>query len=669
MSLPDFAALNERRAEAGLSTFMNPRNSAAGTIRQLDPALAAERPLSHVVLRDRRHRGARARLALGGARVAARARLPRQRRRRPARQRGRGRRPLPRLAGAPRRARLRDRRRGRQGRRRRAAAAARASSGRDPRWAIAWKFPPTTAVTTLHEVLWNVGKFGDLHPFARLEPVHVGGVTVKMATLHNEEDLARKDVRPGDEVIVLRAGDVIPQVLSPAPHAVERADRAPVPRPPERCPSCDTPTVKPEGAVFTRCPNRDCPDRRWQLLKAFAARDGHRRARREAGRGAPGARARPHGRRLLPADAPSSSPSSTASAQVSAEKLAARDRGLQGAAVRRRAVRGRDRGRRLRHRPQPRGAVPHARRAAGRDAGADRRDARRRPEARRAHPRPARRPADARAARGPARRSACGSSRRARRPARARCASRRSCSPARCPTSRASRRPSGSSPRAARSRARCRARRATSSPAPRRRLQAREGRAARRARDRRGRAARAARRRRVQGEPRMSRPAGRGRLGACRSTPSSGAPRALEARRELVDGITQAFVIAFGVRPEQLQGTSTRSTTSTGRAAACWPIDDHRPSLSGPKTRSGADLGVRLHRAGDVHARRDAELGEDAAHVRLDGLLAEEQLGGDLAAGHPRRDEAGDPSPAVSASAVARAPAAGPVSAAEASTA
>ena len=164
--------------------------------------------------------------------------------------------------------------------------------GRDPRWAIAWKFPPTTAVTTLHEVLWNVGKFGDLHPFARLEPVHVGGVTVKMATLHNEEDLARKDVRPGDEVIVLRAGDVIPQVLSPAPHAVEHPDRAPVPRPPERCPSCGTPTVKPEGAVFTRCPNRDCPDRRWQLLKAFAGGDGRRRARREAGRRAAGARAR-----------------------------------------------------------------------------------------------------------------------------------------------------------------------------------------------------------------------------------------------------------------------------------------------------------------------------------------------------------------------------------------
>jgi DNA ligase (NAD+) len=269
MSLPDFAALNERRAEAGLSTFMNPRNSAAGTIRQLDPALAAERPLSMwcygigateglelgshwEALEWLREHGFRvngdvARLDTEDE-VVARC-----------------------LAWQERRGALEfeidgvvvkvddvelQRRLG--------------VVGRDPRWAIAWKFPPTTAVTTLHEVLWNVGKFGDLHPFARLEPVHVGGVTVKLATLHNEEDLARKDVRPGDDVIVLRAGDVIPQVLSPAPHAVERPDREPVPRPPERCPFCDTPTVKDAG-VFTKCPNRDCPERRWQLLKAFAA--------------------------------------------------------------------------------------------------------------------------------------------------------------------------------------------------------------------------------------------------------------------------------------------------------------------------------------------------------------------------------------------------------------
>jgi DNA ligase (NAD+) len=142
--------------------------------------------------------------------------------------------------------------------------------GRDPRWAIAWKFPPTTKVTTLKSIMWNVGKFGDLHPFGALEPVHVGGVTVKLATLHNEEDLRRKDIREGDEVIVLRAGDVIPQIVSPAPHAVERPDRSPPPEPPARCPSCNTKTVKDVG-VFTKCPNRDCPARRWQLMKHFVS--------------------------------------------------------------------------------------------------------------------------------------------------------------------------------------------------------------------------------------------------------------------------------------------------------------------------------------------------------------------------------------------------------------
>ena len=246
--------------------------------------------------------------------------------------------------------------------------------GRDPRWAIAWKFPPTTAVTKLNDIMWNVGKFGDLHPFASLEPVQVGGVTIKLATLHNEEDLARKDVRVGDEVIVLRAGDVIPQVVSPAPHALENPDRSPPPRPPERCPFCDTPTVK-EDSVFTKCPNRDCPERRWQLLKAFAAImdiDGlgekqvarlqqqglvrtfadFYRLTKDADHGARGLR------RGLGGEA------------------AGRDRGLAAGSVRARAVRARDRGRRLRHRAQPRPALPLDRRAARRHAGADRRHAR-----------------------------------------------------------------------------------------------------------------------------------------------------------------------------------------------------------------------------------------------------------------------------------------------------
>jgi DNA ligase (NAD+) len=93
-----------------------------------------------------------------------------------------------------------------------------------------------------------------------------------MATLHNEEDLARKDIREGDEVIVMRAGDVIPQVVSPAPHAVERRDRLPPPRPPARCPFCATPTVKPPDHVFKKCPNTSCPGRQWQLLSHFVSR-------------------------------------------------------------------------------------------------------------------------------------------------------------------------------------------------------------------------------------------------------------------------------------------------------------------------------------------------------------------------------------------------------------
>jgi DNA ligase (NAD+) len=138
---------------------------------------------------------------------------------------------------------------------------------------VAWKFPPTTAVTRLERVAWNVGRTGHLVPFAVLSPVVVGGVTVKLATLHNEEDLVRKDVRDGDDVIVLRAGDVIPQVVSPAPDTVGRRGRSAPPRPPARCPACQTPTVKPQDGVWTICPNRvGCPGQQWQALKHFVSR-------------------------------------------------------------------------------------------------------------------------------------------------------------------------------------------------------------------------------------------------------------------------------------------------------------------------------------------------------------------------------------------------------------
>jgi DNA ligase (NAD+) len=251
---------------------MNPRNSAAGTIRQLDPRLAAERPLSMWCygvgatdglslashwealswLRDHGFRVNEDVVRLDDEEEVVRQCLAWQERRGALDFEIDG--VVVKVDDVELQRRL-------------------GVSGRDPRWAIAWKFPPTTKVTTLHGISWNVGKYGDLHPFAELEPVGVGGVTVKLATLHNEEDIARKDIRVGDEVIVLRAGDVIPQVLSPAPHAVERPDRSPPARPPERCPSCGTPTEKPEGVVFTRCPNRGgCPGQQFQLLKHFASR-------------------------------------------------------------------------------------------------------------------------------------------------------------------------------------------------------------------------------------------------------------------------------------------------------------------------------------------------------------------------------------------------------------
>jgi DNA ligase (NAD+) len=109
-------------------------------------------------------------------------------------------------------------------------------------------------------------------PFAMLEPVHVGGVTVSTATLHNEEDLARKDAREGDEVIVTRAGDVIPRVVAPVTQRRE-GKRLRRPKPPKRCPVCDTPTVKPEDSVFTICPNRTgCPGQTFQQVKHFVHR-------------------------------------------------------------------------------------------------------------------------------------------------------------------------------------------------------------------------------------------------------------------------------------------------------------------------------------------------------------------------------------------------------------
>jgi DNA ligase (NAD+) len=269
LPLAAFARLNEQRAAAGEPTFMNPRNSAAGSIRQLDPALAASRPLAmwtygigeveglefethHEWLDWLREHGFRVNTDVGVHdtvdEVVAACHEWQERRDRLDFE----------IDGVV--VKVDDLDLQRQ----------LGVVGREPRGAIAWKFPPTTATTTLQQVSWNVGRTGHMVPFAELEPVQVSGVIVKLATLHNEEDLLRKDVRPGDEVIVMRAGDVIPQVVSPTSRAQRSKSRSDPPRPPERCPACDTPTIKPEGSVWTICPNRaGCPGQVFQAVKHF----------------------------------------------------------------------------------------------------------------------------------------------------------------------------------------------------------------------------------------------------------------------------------------------------------------------------------------------------------------------------------------------------------------
>ncbi len=266
-----FKALNARRAENEEPTFANPRNSAAGSIRQLDPSLAAERPLSTWIygtgavrgeLEFATHMDEIEWLGDRGFKIN------------PETSHHQG------VEGVVKRCHWWEEQREQLDYEidgvvvkidERALWRELGVVGREPRWAIAWKFPPTTATTKMEKVVWNVGRTGHLVPFAMLEPVHVGGVTVTTATLHNEEDLERKDVREGDEVVVMRAGDVIPQVVSPKLPRKNKSARKP--RPPQECPECGTPTEKPEGAVFTICPNRGgCPGQASQHVKHFVSK-------------------------------------------------------------------------------------------------------------------------------------------------------------------------------------------------------------------------------------------------------------------------------------------------------------------------------------------------------------------------------------------------------------
>jgi DNA ligase (NAD+) len=132
-----------------------------------------------------------------------------------------------------------------------------------PRWSRAFKWAPLTATTRLHKIAIRVGRTGALNPWAMLEPVEVGGVTVSRATLHNEEDINRKEIREGDDVIIQRAGDVIPQIVGPA--GAHRRGTKPFAMP-THCPLCNAEIVKPEGEVMHRCPNRACPSRGLESL-------------------------------------------------------------------------------------------------------------------------------------------------------------------------------------------------------------------------------------------------------------------------------------------------------------------------------------------------------------------------------------------------------------------
>ncbi|MGV3760067.1 MAG: NAD-dependent DNA ligase LigA, partial [Actinomycetota bacterium] len=270
MSTPAFAALNEHQVEAGLRPFVNPRNAAAGALRQKDPSVTASRELSLWCYQLgeieggpalRTHSETLELLAELGfpvnPEIATVATLDDVYAYCRARQASRHDLPyeidgvVVKVDDLARRADL-------------------GSTSKAPRWAIAYKFPPEERTTRLLAIEVSVGRTGRATPYAVLEPVFVGGVTVSQATLHNEDQVRAKDVRPGDTVIVRRAGDVIPEVLGAV-----LADRAEGAEPwtfPTDCPVCGQPLVRPEGEADTRCVNVACPARAAGSSEHFASR-------------------------------------------------------------------------------------------------------------------------------------------------------------------------------------------------------------------------------------------------------------------------------------------------------------------------------------------------------------------------------------------------------------
>lgn len=269
MTKSGFEAMNNERAERGETLFANPRNAAAGAVRQLDPRVTAGRPLAVYVYQlgwcegraPRWHHEILAWLGEMGFRVNPEIRRHGNLVEAVAR--------IQWWAGQRERLdydidgcvlKIDDTRDWED----------LGAVGREPRWATAFKFPAQQRTTKLNDIQVNVGRTGSLNPFAMLEPVIVGGARVKMATLHNEGDIHRKDIRIGDTVIVQRAGEVIPQVVAPVVSL--RTGREREFRMPERCPSCGTPVSRDPAEAMVYCPNTACPAQQIRLLEHFASR-------------------------------------------------------------------------------------------------------------------------------------------------------------------------------------------------------------------------------------------------------------------------------------------------------------------------------------------------------------------------------------------------------------
>jgi DNA ligase (NAD+) len=269
MDLPEFEQLNDERLAHGESAFANPRNAAAGSLRQLDPKITAARPLKIYcygvgevqgrgfetqweVLETLKKWGLRVNPLIEPghgveAAIAYHQKLEQQRHGLDYEIDGM----VIKVDSLALQERL-------------------GAKARSPRWALAYKFAATQATTKVKDIAVNVGRTGAVTPMAVMEPVEVGGVTVSRATLHNEDEVARKDVRVGDTVLVQRAGDVIPEVVKVIEHG---KDSEPF-KMPTNCPVCGTELVRPEGEKVTRCPNPDCFASRTRGIQHFAGKSG-----------------------------------------------------------------------------------------------------------------------------------------------------------------------------------------------------------------------------------------------------------------------------------------------------------------------------------------------------------------------------------------------------------